>query len=63
MILGQEEMLRELRRPTSMATYVERDEGRQSRAFYEHGQMEGGRRYYEQVGLRREGEGVEFQEK
>ena len=42
-------MLRELRRPTSMASYAERDDGRQSRAFYEHGQMDGGRRYHEQV--------------
>ena len=29
--------------------YVEKDEGRQSRAFYEHGHIEGSRRYHEQV--------------
>ena len=42
-------MLRELRRPTAIPDYVEKDEGRQSRAFYEHGHIEGSRRYHEQV--------------
>ena len=53
MMIGQEDMLRELRRPTSMPDYVDReDQGRYDRAVYDNENVHGTRRYYEQVQFR-----------